>query len=81
MFVCEMKRTTLVLEDACMDSVREIAHREHREISCVVNALLAEGLQRRKLAQPRVRALPVYRMGRPKVNLADRDAIEAAMER
>ncbi len=63
-----------------MDGVRELARREHREISRVVNALLAEGLQRKQLAKPRICELPVYRMGRPKVNLADRDALEAAME-
>ena len=80
MFVCEMKRTTLILEDACMDGVRELARQEHREISRLVNELLAEGLQQRRMAKPRVCELRAFRMGQPKVKLADSDAIEAAME-
>jgi hypothetical protein len=75
-----MKRTTLVLEDACMDGVRDLAHREGRQISQVVNELLAEGLQRRK-AKPRQRIeLPSFHMGRPRVNLGDRNALEALMD-
>ncbi|MDH3524046.1 MAG: hypothetical protein OES32_10710 [Acidobacteriota bacterium] len=75
-----MKRTTLVLEEGCMDGVREIAHKESRQISEVVNELLAEGLARRipRVAPPL--ELPVFSMGRPRVNLADRDALEQAME-
>jgi hypothetical protein len=75
-----MKRTTLVLEDACIDGVRKLAHRERRQISEVVNELLAEGLQRRK-ATPRKRIeLPVFHMGRPRVNLGDRNALAALMD-
>lgn len=75
-----MKRTTLVLEDGCIDAVRELAHRQGRPLSDVVNELLAEGLQRRLVAQtlPPI-ALPRFRMGLPRVDLADRDALEAAM--
>lgn len=80
MSLCVMERTTLILEDACMDGVRELARREHREISRVVNELLAEGLQRQQMTKPRLCELPAYRMGQPKENLADRDALEAAME-
>ena len=46
MFVC-MKRTTLVLEDGCMDAVRELARKEGRQLSQVVNDLLIEGVRRR----------------------------------
>ena len=41
MSVC-VKRTTVILEDACMDGIRELARREGRQLSEVVNALLAE---------------------------------------
>ena len=63
-----------------MKGVRELALRENTEISKVVNALLAEGLQRRKLTREKVPDLPSFRMGKSRVNLADRDALEAAME-
>lgn len=79
--IAEMKRTTLVLEDGCMDAVRDIARREGRTLSSVVNELLAEGLQRRRAPRARKQVeLPTFRMGRPRVNLADRDALESMMD-
>ena len=47
MLIC-MKRTTLVLEDGCMDAVRELAHKEGRQLSRVVNDLLVEGVRRKR---------------------------------
>ena len=75
-----MKRTTLILEDGCMDGVRELASREGRQISEVVNELLAEGLARRAPVEVKPFRLPTFSMGRARVNLADRDALEQAME-
>jgi hypothetical protein len=76
-----MKRTTLILENACMDGVRELARRENRTISEVVNELLADGLHRRRAApRKRVLQLPTFSMGRPRVNLGDRNALEALMD-
>jgi hypothetical protein len=75
-----MKRTTLILEDACIDGVRELAQKEHRDMSAVVNELLAEGLHRRSHVRRSPFTLTAYRMGSPRVNLGDRDALEAAME-
>lgn len=75
-----MKRTTLVLEDACMAKVRRIAQREGRQISEVVNELLAEGLQRRKEKKRSGIELPRFSMGRPRVNLGDRNTLESLMD-
>ena len=75
-----MKRTTLVLEDACIDGVRELAQREGRQLSEVVNQLIAEGLQRRRASKRRMLELPAFSMGRPRVNLGDRNALEALMD-
>lgn len=76
-----MKRTTLVLEEGCIDAVRELAQRQGRPLSDVVNELLAEGLQRRRASEaPPPFVLPSFRMGLPRVDLADRDALEAAMD-
>lgn len=75
-----MKRTTLVLEDACIDAVRDLARRENRQLSDVVNELLAEGLQRRRSRRKRRFELPTFAMGRPRVNLGDRNALEALMD-
>lgn len=75
-----MKRTTLVLEDACIDGVRELARREGRQLSEVVNQLIAEGLQRRRVSTRRGFSLPAFSMGKPRVNLGDRNALEALMD-
>ena len=63
-----------------MDGVRNLARAEVRDISDVVNELLRDGLRRRRQRQPTRFALPVRAMGRPRVNVADRDALERAME-
>lgn len=75
-----MKRTTLILEEGCMGAVRDLARREGRSISEVVNELLAEGLQKRRSKAAARFELPRFRMGAPRVDIADRDALEAAME-
>lgn len=74
-----MKRTTLVLEDGCMDRIRELARRQGRTMSELVNEILAEGLQRRRAKRPSPQ-LPSFAMGRPRVDVADRDALEAVMD-
>jgi hypothetical protein len=75
-----MKRTTLVLEDACIEKVRQLARREGRQLSEIVNELLAEGLQRRRVARRGGISLPRFSMGRPRVNLGDRNALESLMD-
>ncbi|UCG87472.1 MAG: hypothetical protein JSW71_02695 [Gemmatimonadota bacterium] len=76
-----MKRTTLILDDAIFRAVRRLAEREGLHMSQVVNSLLGEGLQRRKGREAdRHFELPTYRMGRPRVNLGDRNALEALMD-
>lgn len=63
-----------------MDAVRELAREEGRPISEVVNELLAEGLQKRRSKATARFELPRFRMGAPRVDVADRDALEAVME-
>ena len=63
-----------------MDGIRDLARRKGRQMSDVVNELLAEGLQRRKAPEKRSFDLPAYEMGRPRVNLGDRNALEALMD-
>ena len=62
-----------------MEGVRRLAQREHRNMSRVVNELLAEGLQRRIKVSRAPFRLPVFPMGAPRINLGDRDALEAVM--
>ena len=75
-----MKRTTLILDDACLKGVRDLARKGDRNLSEVVNTLLTEGLQRRKNKRRPNFELPSFSMGRPRVNLGDRGALEALMD-
>ena len=63
-----------------MEAVREFAHKEGRQLSQVVNDLLVEGVRRKKRRLKGVFELPAYSMGRPKINLGDRHALEALMD-
>ena len=63
-----------------MKAIRQLAAQEQRRLSDVVNELLAEGLERRRRRSPATINLPSFSMGRPRVNLADRDALESEME-
>lgn len=75
-----MKRTTLILEDAVLDGIRRLAHREGKRMSDIVNALLVEGIQRRQRQPATEFELPSFPMGKPRVNLGDRNALEALMD-
>ncbi|MCZ6867975.1 MAG: hypothetical protein O7G84_00560 [Gammaproteobacteria bacterium] len=69
-----------MLDDACMKKLRKLALEDQRTLSDLVNELLAEGVQRR---EQRTKAppleFPTFSMGRPKIDIADRDALEDAM--
>jgi|GEM_PF-512334 len=77
-----MKRTTLVLDEHNFRAAKRHAAEHGRTLSDVVNEFLRAGLERRRVAAGRARPVvfPTYRMGRPTVNLADRDALERTME-
>ena len=75
-----MKRTTLILEDSCLQGIRDLARREGKNLSEVANELFAEGLQRHKARRRPEFKLVSYSMGKPRVNLGDRNALEALMD-
>jgi hypothetical protein len=79
MFRC-MKRTTLVLEDSCLERIRNLARREGKNLSEVANELFTERLHRRKARKHQRFALVSYSMGKPRVNLGDRNALKALMD-
>jgi hypothetical protein len=53
---------------------------EKKNLSEVANELIAEGLQRRKAKIKQEFKLVSYSMGKPRVNLGDRNALEALMD-
>jgi len=75
-----MKRTTLILDEACLKGIRDLTHKEDRNLSEVVRTLLAEGLQRRKVRRHQRFEIPSFSMGKPRVNLGNRSALEALMD-
>ncbi|HEX9729534.1 MAG TPA: CopG family transcriptional regulator [Gemmatimonadales bacterium] len=71
-------KTTLIIPDPLMRELKRRAARQGETLSAVV----AEAL-RRGLAEPaagRLPPLPVHPMGRPLVDVADRDALSRTMD-
>jgi hypothetical protein len=75
-----MKRTTLILEESCLEGIRNLARRKGKKMSEVANELFAQGLRRRRAKRRPGFELVSYSMGKPKVNLGDRNALEALMD-
>jgi hypothetical protein len=75
-----MKRTTLILEDSVLEAVRDTAHRRGTDMSKVVNEWLSNGWQRERQEVLSPSPLPIFSMGKPAINLADRDQLEMLME-
>lgn len=77
-----MKRTTLILDERSFSQIKQLAAKEGRTLSSITDELLREGLARRQRHRmPEVRTLPSFSMGRPVVDLADRDRLYEEMER
>ena len=76
-----MARTTLVLDGSQMARLKDLARAQGRTMTDLINQFIAEGLAARTASDPeRALRLPIFDMGRPRVNLADREALEAIME-
>jgi plasmid stability protein len=71
-------KTTLIIPDHLIRALKRRAAQSGQTLSAVVAEVV-----RRGLAEPRspdLTPLPVHRLGRPRVNIADRDALDRAME-
>ena len=76
-----MSRTTLILDDIQLERLKDLARQQRRTMTDLINEFIAEGLASRTIAKPsRKLELPVFDMGHPRVNVADREALEAVME-
>ncbi|HEU4996619.1 MAG TPA: hypothetical protein VFT29_17505 [Gemmatimonadaceae bacterium] len=73
-------KTTLIIPDHIVRELKRRAARRGTTLSAVVAEVLRRGLESRAGGQTPPPPLPVHRMGRPMANLADRDALYAAME-
>lgn len=75
-----MTRTTLILHDRRLAEIKRIAADRGQTISAVVDEFLAEGVRRASAPKRGPVALPVFNMGEPRVNIADRDRLLDFME-
>ncbi len=79
--IFHMKRTTLVLDERQFAELKKLAAAERRTLSSVTEEILRVGLSARRQRRTRKLArLPAWNMGKPKVDLSDRNALYSAME-
>jgi len=72
-------KTTLIIPDHLVRELKRRAARRGQTLSAVVAEVLRQGLEPGGTVREPAE-LPVHRMGRPRVNLADRDALYGAMD-
>lgn len=72
-----MTRTTLIIDEQRLVDLKRLAADRRETLSAVVDEFLREGLERAKSSRKRARSpLPrPFHMGRPRVNIADRDQL------
>lgn len=73
-------KTTIVLPDPLFARLKREAASQRRTLSDLVEAALVGFLDRRKESKPQP-PLPSFDMGRSLVDVADRNALNAAMDR
>lgn len=74
-------KATLVIPDPIFRKLKQAAAARGETISGLASALLLQGLREaRPASRPALRPLPRFHTGRPKVDIADREALYRAME-
>jgi hypothetical protein len=73
-------RTTVDIDDPILREVKAIHEREGRSMGAVVSELLADALARRRAPQRRASFRWISRPMNARVNLADKDAVYAALD-
>lgn len=75
-------RTTLIIDDAIFRQLKKLAAEQDRTLSRVTQEVLQRGLsQTRAPARRKAVRLPAFSMGRPLVDLADRNQLYDAPDR
>jgi len=79
-----MTRTTISLHESVLQKVRLVAHESHTTLGETFTELLNLGLQAKTVSHParnRVKfRLKSYAMGKPRIPLEDKDAINAVLD-
>lgn len=74
-----MPRTTIDLDASVLEQLRRRAAIEHKSMGQLASEQLAVAL-REKTPPPEPPSWPTKRMGKPKVDLSDKEAIRKALE-
>ena len=75
-------RTTLIIDDAIFRQLKKLAAEQNRSLSDITQEMLQRGLgQTRPAARRKPPRLPSFSMGRPLVDVADRDQLYEVLDR
>ena len=75
-------RTTLIIDDAVFRQLKKLAAEQNRPLSQVTQDVLQRGLKEAKApARHKAVELPTFSLGRPRVDIADRDQLYDVLDR
>lgn len=74
-----MPRTTLDLDASVLEQLRRKARAEHKSMGTLASERLAAALGEEPTVQPHL-AWPSRRMGRPKIDLSDKEALRRLLD-
>lgn len=74
-------RTTLVIDDALFRELKKRAAEENRTLSEITQETLRRGLSRAPTRRKTRAKLPTFAMGKPAVDLAERDQLFDILDR
>ena len=80
MITSDIMRTTVDIDDPILREVRAIHEKEGRSMGAVVSELLADALARRRASRVRPTFCWTSRPMKALVDLADKDAVYAALD-
>jgi hypothetical protein len=70
-----MPRTTLDLDSSVLEQLRRQARAEHKSMGQVASERLAVALREEALPEPEPFEWPSHPMGKPRIDLTDKDAL------
>jgi hypothetical protein len=76
-----MVRTTINLDPTVLEELKKRAAREHKTPGELASLLLAKSLRAEPLPEAKPLAWPAKRMGRPAIDLDDREALWEFLDR
>jgi hypothetical protein len=76
-----MTRTTLNLDPSVLRELRRRSEREHKSIGELASQLLVRGLRQEPEPQPHPFSWVSRNLGKPAVDLEDKDALNALLDR